>query len=181
MSPSARDAAVRLLRECGAGAIEHPGGTLLAHLIRVADVLERWSAPDDVVLAGLCHATYGTDGFPTALLPVTERARLASVVGAPAEELVHLYGSCDRGATYPLLAGEVVALRDRFTGETRDVAGAPLQAFVELTIANELDLVDQDPEFAARYGPELLALFTRARRHASDAAWRAVTERLVAS
>jgi hypothetical protein len=33
-----------------------------------------------VRLAALCHATYGTDGFPHALLPLDRRARLRAAI-----------------------------------------------------------------------------------------------------
>ena len=56
-------------------------------------------------LAGLCHAVYGTDGFPTALLAVTERHVLSGIAGADVEELVYLYASCDRKFSYPRLRG----------------------------------------------------------------------------
>ncbi|MEU9838865.1 DUF6817 domain-containing protein [Actinomadura sp. NPDC048032] len=41
-------------------------------------------------LAGLCHAFYGTDGFPVALGSVRRRQELSEVIGTEAEDLVHL-------------------------------------------------------------------------------------------
>lgn len=74
-----------LLEDLGAATLPHPGGTLLAHLWRVQSRLADWGARPALRLAGLCHACYGTDGFPTALLPLDRRAELAWVVGAEAE------------------------------------------------------------------------------------------------
>ncbi|MFB7983582.1 DUF6817 domain-containing protein [Streptomyces vinaceus] len=99
--------ALALLRERGAGRLDHPGGTLLAHLERVHARLGVWGARPALRLAGLCHAFYGTDGFATALLPVGRRAELAAVIGAEAEEIVYFYASCDRAASYPTLAADV--------------------------------------------------------------------------
>src|SRR4029079_13032326 len=48
----------------GAAELRHPGGTLLAHLRRTHDTLAGWGARPALRLAGLAHATYGTDGFP---------------------------------------------------------------------------------------------------------------------
>ena len=79
--------ALALLRELGAADIAHPGGTLLAHLVRVRDRLARWEARPALQLAGLCHAFYGTDGFATALLPTGRRAELTAVIGPEAESL----------------------------------------------------------------------------------------------
>jgi hypothetical protein len=166
------DEGLALLRETGAEGIAHPGGTLLAHLRRVGGTLRGWGAAEDVVLAGLCHAAYGTDGFATALLRPDQRDRLVAAIGAPAEALVRRYGGCDRAATYPLLDRDPVPFTDRFDGSVQDVTGPEIRGFVAITVANELDLAREDPAFAARYGPGLRELFGRARRHL-DAAGRA--------
>lgn len=83
------DAGEALLRTRGADSIDHPGGTLLAHLVRVASLLAEWGADDDVQLAGLCHAAYGTDGFGVALLGLDERALVIEAIGQNAEALVY--------------------------------------------------------------------------------------------
>jgi catechol 2,3-dioxygenase-like lactoylglutathione lyase family enzyme len=169
-----REGAERFLLEHGAAGIEHPGGTLLTHLRRVADRLTAWGAADAVVLAGLCHAAYGTDGFATALLPLNHRGELIDVIAAAAEELVYLYGSCDRDGTYPELGGAApVAFRDRFTGAVREVDSAGVRAFLEITAANELDVFAHNENLAARHGPALLELFTRTRERLSRPAWAA--------
>ncbi|MEV6583091.1 DUF6817 domain-containing protein [Streptomyces sp. NPDC051582] len=167
--------ALALLRELGAGDLDHPGGTLLTHLERVHARLGAWGARPALRLAGLCHACYGTDGFATALLPVGRRAELAAVIGAEAEEIVHLYAGCDRAASYPTLAADdpatatgneaavAVAFRDRFTGRVHSPDRQSRRDFAELTAANELDLAVIDPAFRAAHGPGLLALFTRLR------------------
>jgi catechol 2,3-dioxygenase-like lactoylglutathione lyase family enzyme len=163
--------AERFLVSHGAEEIEHPGGTLLAHLRRVADQLAAWGASEDLVLAGLCHATYGTDGFGTALLPLRRRADLVNVIGAAAESVVYRYASCDRGATYPTLGGtSPMRLRDRFTGEWHDIDP---KDFLVLTAANELDVVAHNGELATRSGPALLDLFARTRRQLPQEVWAA--------
>ncbi|MGW1893825.1 DUF6817 domain-containing protein [Streptomyces sp. NPDC002004] len=161
--PDATDRAVAVLRGLGAEDITHPGGTLLTHLLRVQDLLGTWKARPALRLAGLCHAFYGTDGFPTALLSLDRRAELAALVGAEAEALVYLYASCDRAATYPSLTRADVVFHDRFTGRTHSPAPQQCRDFAELTAANELDLARTDPAFREKWGAELLALFTRLR------------------
>jgi catechol 2,3-dioxygenase-like lactoylglutathione lyase family enzyme len=163
--------AEHFLVSLGAEGIAHPGGTLLAHLRRVADQLADWGATDDVVLAGLCHATYGTDGFATALLPLRRRAELVNVIGAAAEGLVYDYAGCDRDATYPGLGGTAPAhVRDRFTGQWHDIDPSD---FLVLTAANELDVAAHNAELAARGGPALLELFSRTRHQLPDVVWTA--------
>lgn len=178
------EAAEAFLRERGAAGIVHPGGTLYDHLRRVACVLADWGADSDVQLAGLCHATYGTDGFDTALLDTAlldtgARATLVGLIGPRAEALVYLYGGCDRDVVYPNLSGDgPVGFRDRFTGEVHAPSERDLRAFLEITVANELDVMHHNPGLAARYGPALYELFSRVRPRLSERAWQACADRL---
>ncbi|MGW5655895.1 DUF6817 domain-containing protein [Streptomyces humi] len=170
-SPPGADRAVAFLRGLGAAEISHPGGTLLVHLQRVQDRLAAWGARPALQLAGLCHAFYGTDGFPAALLSLDRRAELAEVIGAEAEEIVYLYASCDRKATYPALADPGAVFRDRFTGRDRVPGPRLCRDFAELSAANELDLACVDPAFHERWAAALLTLFTRFRPLLSEPAW----------
>ncbi|MFG2949530.1 DUF6817 domain-containing protein [Streptomyces adustus] len=165
------DRAITLLREFGADRVAHPGGTLLVHLQRVQARLATWQARPALQLAGLCHAFYGTDGFPTALLPLERRHDLATLIGTEAEAVVYLYASCDRKATYPALHQADAAFHDRFTGRARVPEPQSRRDFAELSAANELDLAVVDPAFRDTRGPGLLALFTRLRDLLSADAW----------
>lgn len=147
------------LRRAGADAIPHPGGDLRSHLRRTADTLTEWEAPAWVVDAAHVHAAYGTDGFPDGL-PGATRDSLAAVVGAQAEELVERYCSCDRAASYPSFLTPDPVYVHRITGHRTAFSGAELRAFAELTIANELDVLDHSPELAARHASDALRLFT---------------------
>ncbi|MEW2294664.1 DUF6817 domain-containing protein [Streptomyces sp. NPDC006743] len=169
--PATTDRAVALLRDFGAESIAHPGGTLLTHLQRVQARLATWKARPALRLAGLCHAFYGTDGFPAALLPLDRRDDLAAVIGAEAEAIVYLYASCDRKATYPGLHQADAAFHDRFTGRSHVPGPQARRDFTELSAANELDLAVIDPAFRAEWGPALLTLFTRVRDLLSADAW----------
>lgn len=152
----------RFLASLGAATLPHPGGTLLEHLSRVRRRLAEWQASLEVQAAGLCHAAYGTDGFPTALLDTDRRDVLAALIGKWAEELVYLYGSCERRSTYPRFGGGTpVVFRDRFTGGERTPDAAQARAFAEITAANELDLVAHNPEAAERFAAGLLRLLDR--------------------
>ncbi|WP_330181458.1 hypothetical protein OHB26_34595 [Nocardia sp. NBC_01503] len=171
MSIPQRDRIEQFLTEHGADRIPHPGGTLLAHLKRVAGLLADWDAADHIQLAGLCHATYGTDGFGQSLLDIADRPMLVNLIGEPAEALVYFYASCDRGAVYSRLADDKVLFRDRFTGTEEYAEPRDLSAFMEITAANELDVMTQNSELAARHGVALHELFGRTRHHLSPKAW----------
>lgn len=153
-------AARAFLRERGAESIEHPGGTLYAHLCRVELRLAECGADPHVQLAGLTHAAYGTDGFDVALLARTDRPLLEAVIGAQAEELVYLYGVCDRRRSWPELTA-TATVHDRFTGQQTVLASDQLGPFVNLSIVNELDVIEQNPALLARHGAYFHDLFTR--------------------
>lgn len=158
---SATQAAIGLLVARGAREIAHPGGTLLAHLWRVHELLGEWGARPVARLAGLTHAYYGTDGFPVSLGEVTtQREELAAVIGEEAEQLVYFYASCDRGFTYPRLTEDAESFKDRFTGTVLHPPPGLRRDFAEITVANELDIARVNPEIRARHGRELLDLFT---------------------
>ncbi|MGV9834811.1 DUF6817 domain-containing protein [Nocardia niigatensis] len=175
---SRRNRVERFLRERGADTIDHPGGTLLAHLGRVADALAAWGHDGDLQLTGLAHAVYGTDGFGLSLVESSDRAMVVELVGARAERLIYQYGSCDRGSLYPRIDMDPVRFRDRFTGIEFEPAEPDFRAFLELTVANELDVLAQNAELATEYGPGLYDLFARVRPRLSPAAWAACEARL---
>ncbi|WP_250563754.1 DUF6817 domain-containing protein [Sphaerisporangium fuscum] len=156
----AAGAVIGFLAARGAGEIAHPGGTLLAHLERVHATLDRWGARPALRLAGLCHAFYGTDGFPSALGEVNRREELAALIGEEAEALVYLYGGYDRHHSTMPLGDPGCPFRNRFTGAVLYPPPPLRRDFAEITVANELDLAHVDPGFRAEHGPGLYRLFT---------------------
>jgi hypothetical protein len=151
---------MHVLRARGAAELEHPGGDLLSHLARTGDRLERWGAPEALVRAGRWHAAYGTDGFATALFGLDERGDVVDAVGEEAEAIVYRYGSCDRRFVYPQIGRErPVRFRDRFTGTIETADEPAVRAFAELTVANELDVIEHSPAFRREHGPALAAQF----------------------
>ena len=168
---ASRDAIVSLLEQRGARQLEHPGGTLLDHLIRTSDLLWSWDAPTELVLAGVAHAAYGTDGFRTALFGLDERALVVDAIGDKAEAIVYLYGSCDRAATYRSIPADTgVEFHDRFSGNRVPADPAATRAFVELTVANEVDVMLHNP---AMDREPLRRIFARWRPLMSSYAWTA--------
>jgi hypothetical protein len=159
----------------GALDVDHPGGTLLSHLRRIHDVLCAWGARPALRLAGLAHAAYGTDGFPHGLMEVSGRPTLAALIGSEAEEIVYAYGSCDRAFTYPRLREPEPRLRDRFTGDVSTPPARLVRDLVELTFANELDVLAHNDELRDRHGEALRAFFTAWRPYASEPAYAAFT------
>lgn len=146
------------LRQCGTETIQHPGGTLYAHLCRVQGRLADLGYGAEVQSAGLTHAAYGTDGFDLALLDWQDRATLRDLIGEAAETLVYLYGACDRKCSWQGLptTGEVT---DRFTGQVIRLDADHLTPFIDLSIVNELDVIEQDPALLGEHGEYFRELF----------------------
>src|SRR5689334_20881540 len=158
-----------LLLVRGADEIDHAGGTLYLHLHRVAKRLTSLGASETLVLAGQAHAAYGTDGFPTHLFDwQTERSVLESVIGPAAELPVYRYGACERATTWRDLA-EHRTVTDRFTGTSEELSGDELREFIDLTIVNELDVLEHAPALAPKLKPFLQEQVPRWQSLASPA------------
>lgn len=146
------------LRERGTESVAHPGGTLYAHLCRVEERLAGIGHDLVVQSAGLTHAAYGTDGFDLALVFWQDRITVSDLVGPEAEELVYLYGACDRSASWPDLAA-THRVTDRFTGGVTRLADWQVTAFVDLSVVNELDVLAHDPALLVAHREYFTGLF----------------------
>jgi hypothetical protein len=166
-------AIVAFLETRAAARVAHVDQTLFEHLQGTYELLREWGNPADLCHAGLCHALYGTDGLPVALLDVrTERAVLKAVIGAEAESQVYLYASCDRSYLYPQLGTTArPSFRDRFTGAAFVPESQAFAAFMELTFANELDMFRHDPALVEEHQATWGVRFERSRPFVSDAAF----------
>jgi hypothetical protein len=168
---------VQFLQSRSAATLDHVTGTLLEHLDGTHDLLRQWGNPPAVCRAGLAHAVYGTSGFPVAVLDArSERGELSRLIGPEAEALVYFYASCDRPFVYPqIAAGAPVLFRDRFTGDVFTPSGSLLARFMEVTFANELEILSKDPGLADQIKTVYGALFARSRSLVSDPAFACFT------
>ncbi len=91
----------------GVGQDWHKAGTFRHHLVGVARSLTLWQQPREVRLLGLLHSVYGNAFVDLVKFDAaSERQRLQQLVGEPAEHLVHLFCTMDRGQfVQRLLAG----------------------------------------------------------------------------
>jgi pimeloyl-ACP methyl ester carboxylesterase len=175
MTPDLEGAILRWLSSNGADAIAHPGGTLLSHLRRTAAHLAEWGAPTPLVVAGLCHAAYGTDGFRASLLPVSRRSALIEVIGAEAEAIVYAYAAVDRAHGLPGIDGARTTVRNRFSGAEVTPGVDELRQLIDLSCANELDVLLHGPEPGRA---AVAAWLARCSRAASPRAAAAVAKAL---
>jgi hypothetical protein len=164
------DALIAFLTSHGADRIEHPGGTLLAHLRRTAERLAAWGARPALIAAGLTHAAYGTDGFRVALIEPADRALLSELIGAEAEAIVYAYGSCDRS----FADGLEETQKDRFTGALETTTDAMSRDLADLTGANEIDVLLECESLSPQDQSEIVKLLRRCAVRGSPAAARAI-------
>lgn len=150
------------LRDLAAGDFKHIDGTLLDHLVGTRELLARWGASQTLQDAGLYHAAYGTAGFGEQMVSVSQRASVASVIGANAEQIVYQYCACDREYFWPQfgLARKLV-FRDRFRDDYYLLDDSNIRSFCELTVANELEIASGNPRFIAEHGHPLSHLFEK--------------------
>ena len=83
-----------LLLSVDADRTPHSGRSLFEHLKGVHDLLRDWDNAEDVCLAGLFHSIYGTQTFKHQSM--TDRTKLAAMIGDHAEFLVHCFSTRDR-------------------------------------------------------------------------------------
>ncbi|MBI3861865.1 MAG: hypothetical protein HY290_08205 [Planctomycetia bacterium] len=200
MSQSSREfaAARAYLLSHSADLVAHPGGTLMKHLNGTCELLRAWNTPAEICLAGLCHTAYGTDGWPNTMEDPARRGKLTDIIGPDGEQLVYFYAACDRAWLYPQLApgalvgihdlerarevqrnipasitGETaITFRDRFSGNVFVPSPDVYAAFLELTFANELEIIRARwTQISERNRIMWQALFEACRKHVSEAAY----------
>jgi hypothetical protein len=145
-----REAGIEFLRRHGAATTPHIFGDLLSHLVGVEALVRSWGGSEVLALAALGHATYGTHGFEPSLLERDSRSELVDAIGPEAEALVYFYASCDRGEFYPQLTSPDTGpgdlrFHDRFDGTQTNPSAEYVTLFVDLTLANEVELAVASP------------------------------------
>lgn len=165
------DPVISFLRSHSAEKTPHVFGTLLNHLVGTSQLLRDWGNPDELCLAGLCHAVYGTQGWQFTLLNLSQRSDLVEIIGEEAEEIVYFYASCDRSYLYPQIGFSTkIRFRDRFSGAVFVPDSMRLKSFLELTFANELES-SRMPGFVESTRALLEPLFRPWENLVSDAAF----------
>ena len=113
----------------------------------------------EVVDAGHLHAVYGTDGFGHTVKDHGARQVIVDLIGAEAEDLIFLYCRCDREASYPSWGSEEPFVVDREEGQTIGISEKQRQALINITVANEIDVLDHDTDLMRQHGDKLAILF----------------------
>jgi hypothetical protein len=162
------------LQALGAGEFAHLNGSLSMHLRGTEALLREWGAADVVCVAGLYHAVYGTAGYNSALTSLAGRKNIAELIGVEAESLAYLFGACNRRVFYPRIGTDSqLMFADRFTNAEYEIGFLQLTQLCEITLANELEIASNSPQFKALHGPYFSHLFERMSGLVSKAGFRA--------
>lgn len=147
---------IQQLKDLGAGDFAHLDGLLLEHLQGTRGLLASWGASPALQESGLYHAAYGTAGFTESLVSLAQRQKISDIVGDDAELIVYQYCACDREFFWPKFVGDSAPeYRDRFNGRCFYLEDDQLRNFCELTVANEVEIALDNPDFVEKHGKEL--------------------------
>lgn len=164
----------RFLLARGAGEIDHYGRPLLAHLKGTYELLRQWRNPDEVCVAGLFHAVYGTENLTACAIDLSYRTQVQALIGRRSEELALLFGVADRTAllTHNTLPPYHVVRHD--SGETVPVAPDVVSALVEIGSANLVEKIAHLPPASANALRRELGLYQGMQEFLSAEAARAL-------
>ena len=168
------DEKVTQLKALGTAEIEHLDGPFLDHLIGTKEILKSWSAPEVLQNAGLYHAAYGTVDFGERFASLEDRKKIAAIIGEESEAMVYLYCSCDRHHFWAQIGmAKTLEFKNRFTNKTYQITEQELRDFCELTVANELEIATDNPNFIKKNRERFLDLFERMEPYLSPNAIQA--------
>lgn len=154
------------LKDLGVGEFAHLNGNLESHLLGTYELLKEWKNPVYICDAGLYHAVYGTQplkrlGIPHKEYSPSDRPKIRAIIGEESEQLVYLYGACDREYLYPQIGSPKAIYRDRFTGRMSELPSKTLTGILEITLANEMEIYLYGPLIQESHRGNYLELFDR--------------------
>lgn len=134
------DAKERFLIEHKAIAKSHSRRTLFDHLIGTRTLLIDWSVETPVSDAGLFHAIYGTESFPTAIVSPRLRQDVQVVIGREAEFLAHAFGIMTKESFYQNLdRSDGYRIISRVDGADIPISETQFTALCHVSVANWLE------------------------------------------
>jgi hypothetical protein len=153
---------LKALEALNAGNFEHVNGQLISHLKNTYGYLLEWGNREALCVAGLYHAVYSTDGYTQQLIDINRRSDIIHLIGAEAENIVYHYAACDRSYFYSKIGrSEGFLYHDRFTCEENSLERHLFCDLLELTLANEIEIVSNNSDFKEKYRAWYIELFNR--------------------
>ena len=128
-----------LLRALTTDESPHSGRTLLEHLMGTYNLLEEWGNQKGVCVGGLFHSIYGTQYYTVQSTDLSDRKRIADVIGAQAEELAFLFCTTDRMGFFTEAHQANPMLVDTATRKSVSVSTETLRDLIEIEVANRIE------------------------------------------
>lgn len=148
--------------------INHINGSLMQHLEGTYFLLKSWGTDENLCLAGLYHALYGTSGFDNHLIDINNRCHAQFILGETIEKIIYTYCACDRDYFWPQIGVvQQPEFHNRFTNKKNFLNAEEMKQFCELTVANELEIARNNTTFVRTYGASLSDLFDRMKPYLS--------------
>lgn len=134
---------INRLQEIGCDSTSHMDRDLLTHFQGTYQLLKKWGNQESVCLAGLCHALYGTETFPTALVPLDKRSTVADLIGEEAEKLAYYYSIMYRKhfTEENVKNDRNFAIQSRFNGQIIPITGIEFRQLSEIFLADRLEQI----------------------------------------
>jgi len=161
------DNALTKLISLGVEDFAHINGNLLSHLKGTKDLLSKWGNREALCNAGLYHSIYGTQGYKKQ--SSNDRTNIINIIGEEAEKIIFYFSTCDREHFYPQIGYPELKHRNRLNEEIEVLDESMVKDLLELTLANELEILMKLP-------PPLTEnwkiLFERFKNYVSDAGFQ---------
>lgn len=130
------------LQNLGCDSTSHIGRDLLTHFRGTYTLLKKWGNQESVCLAGLCHALYGTESFPIALVPLEKRQEIAFLIGEEAEKLAYYYSILTRKKfTENLKNVNKLTIKSRFDSTIIPITEIEFRQLSEIFLADRLEQI----------------------------------------
>lgn len=134
-----RDRLQTFLETTTAVSTKHNKTTLMAHLLRVYDLLKLWDYSTDVCVAGGLHSIFGTNRFTSQTMTPGDRSSVVDIAGEYATELVELFSVIDRPQTLELSLKQGINQLYLSAGGTITVSDQQLKDLCAIEAANLRD------------------------------------------
>jgi len=162
------DNALTELIKLGVEDFTHINGNLLSHLKGTKELLSKWGNRESLCNAGLYHSIYGTEGYKNQTSD--DRTKIINIIGEEAEKIVFYFSTCDRDHFYSQIDQPELKIHlNRLSGKIEILSESMVKDLLELTLANELEILMKLPFPLPK---KWKILFKRFKNYVSDAGFQ---------
>ncbi|MBT8144865.1 MAG: tetratricopeptide repeat protein [Gammaproteobacteria bacterium] len=167
--PATEAEKIAFLERFSADEVAHSEHNLISHLDGVRQVLVEWDESESLCDAGLFHSVYGTESFPTSVLPHGLRDRVRALIGDDAERLAWLFGVMRKNQFYAQLGEQrdEYRLQSRIDDQWVTLTPQEFTNLVRLMVANWFE---QIPRVSQQQRDQVRDLMHRMRPYLNDRA-----------